>query len=84
MPSLASHNVDTDLEIGKYMILARGPQTKFLYDLCCAILGVPHTYVALGRHFGMRLCIGMGLGTLTYVFWLSYSDDEQSWNRGLR
>ena len=25
------------------MIPARGPQTKFLYDLCCAILGVPHT-----------------------------------------
>ena len=45
------------------MIPARGPQTKFLYDLCCAILGVPHTYVALGRHFGMRLCIGMGLSS---------------------
>ena len=47
------------------MIPARGPQTKFLYDLCCAILGVPHTYVALGRRFGMRLCIGMVLSTLT-------------------
>ena len=31
------------------MIPARGPQTKFLYDLCCAIFGVPYTYVPLGR-----------------------------------
>ena len=38
---------------------ARGPQTKFLYNRCCAIFGVPYTYVPLGRRLA-----GWGAGDM--------------------
>ena len=70
------------------MIPARGPQTKFLYDLCCAIFGVPHMYEPLGRRLA-----GWGAGDMSRAShrdgWVVRGksrqvgdDDRKSWNTG--
>ena len=35
--------------LNELMIPARGPQTKLLYNRCCAIFGVPYTFAHLVR-----------------------------------